>query len=92
MLPKPGTPRVERSETRGSSHKNNLPDTCCHLIHAKEQEKALKFWSSNLNLPASKFKIIDDKIKNSAYGVCHIYLSDVLLRRVIDEINRIIIN
>ena len=80
-------------EKKDLFRKKLLIDKSIHLIHTTKKEKeVIKYWSKRLNLPKSKFKCFDDKMKTSDYGVCHIYISDVLLRRVIDLIIEKIIN
>ena len=59
-----------------------------HLLHFQEsKEKVINYWSRKLKLPKDKFKCFNDERKTSLFGVCHIYISDVLLRRVIDLIH-----
>jgi len=70
---------------------NDLPDKTCHIIHSQDKLKAMNYWQNKLGLDKSKFSYIDDNNKTSLYGVCHVYLSDVLLRRVVDEINEFIL-
>jgi hypothetical protein len=65
--------------------KSSLIDKTIHILHHLESnDEAIRHWSAELGLPANKFKCFDDKTKTSPFGVCHIYISDVLLRRVID--------
>ncbi len=71
---------------------NILPHGSCHIIHSFDSTNALNYWGKHLNLEKLKFKIINDHYNNSKFGVCHVYLSDVLLRRVVDELNEYIIN
>jgi hypothetical protein len=67
--------------------KEKLPGRSLQLIHFIGKEKeVIDFWSKKLKLPRSKFKCFNDKRKTTKYGVCHIYISDVLLRRIIDLI------
>jgi len=40
-----------------------------------------------LGIPVEKIRYHDDDVKTSTYGVCHIYIGDVILRRVVDEIS-----
>jgi hypothetical protein len=62
-----------------------LPDGCLHILHhTSSNDAAILFWSTKLNLPERKFRCFNDKTLSSKYGVCHLYLSDVLLRRVAD--------
>jgi len=67
--------------------KHKLSAGCFHIIHAKEITTAIQYWSESLSLPEPMFKLFHDVNKTSRYGVCHFYLSDVLLRRVVDELN-----
>ena len=65
--------------------KVDLINKSVHLLHHTEQDdKVIDYWSNELNIPKIKFKCFDDKLKTSKFGVCHVYISDVLLRRVID--------
>jgi hypothetical protein len=57
------------------------------LHHTKTDQEVINYWSKKLTLPKNKFRCYDDKSKTSDFGVCHIYISDVLLRRVIDLIH-----
>ncbi|MFH1409497.1 MAG: hypothetical protein ABIH34_06305 [Nanoarchaeota archaeon] len=66
---------------------SRLINKSCHLIHFKlTEKKVIEYWSEKLKLPEEKFKCFEDKNKTSLFGVCHIYISDVLLRRVVDLI------
>lgn len=68
--------------------KEKLIDKSINLLHhLKHGDKVIDYWSKKLDLPKSKFKCFDDERKTSSFGVCHIYISDVLLRRVIDLIH-----
>ena len=65
--------------------KSDLITKSVHLLHHTEPDgKVIEYWSNVLDIPKNKFKCFDDKLKTSKYGVCHVYISDVLLRRVID--------
>lgn len=65
--------------------KSDLIAKSVHLLHHTElDEDVIAYWSNQLDIPRIKFKCFDDKLKTSKYGVCHVYISDVLLRRVID--------
>ncbi|MBT3984861.1 hypothetical protein HOD38_02955 [archaeon] len=67
---------------------SNLKREAIHLLHHnKSDSEVINYWSRNLNLPKKLFKCFEDKNKTSDYGVCHVYVSDVLLRRVIDLIH-----
>lgn len=68
--------------------RKNISNTGVNILHAKETESAVRaFWSNELSIPIEKIRYYDDKVKTSKYGVCHIYISDVLLRRVVDEVS-----
>jgi hypothetical protein len=70
--------------------KTQLREKSIHLLHHnKSDSEVINYWSKNLNLPKKLFKCFEDKNKTSDYGVCHVYVSDVLLRRVIDLIHEI---
>jgi len=79
---------LDELEKNNLFKKSNLIDKSIHLLHHTESEdKVIDYWSEKLNLPKNKFKCFDDKTKTSSFGVCHVYISDVLLRRVIDVIH-----
>jgi len=68
--------------------KSDLINKSVHLLHyIKSKDEVIDYWSKKLNLSKNKFKCFDDKTKTSLFGVCHVYISDVLLRRVIDIIH-----
>ena len=67
--------------------KNAFPDASLHIIHATDKKGPLNYWSRQLLLPLSKFKYFKDSRQTSQFGVCHVYFSDVLLRRVVDELS-----
>ena len=78
-------------ENAGFLNVSEIPDSAFHLLHFKKSEDNVKeYWSNNLGLPKEKFKCFNDKNKTSDFGVCHLYLSDVLLRRTIDLIQEYI--
>ena len=65
--------------------KTDLIDKSIHLLHFKEPEKkVIDYWSNKLDIDKSKFKCFHDEKKTTNFGVCHVYVSDVLLRRIID--------
>lgn len=69
----------------------NLPNKSFYIIHSKRgKQDVLHFWSKALGLNEEKFRFTKGEPKNSDYGVCHFYLSDVLLRRFIDLLNNYI--
>ncbi len=72
--------------------KTKIIDKSIHLLHNTcSEEEAINYWSEKLDLPKNKFKCFDDKQKTSIFGVCHVYISDVLLRRIIDLLQEYII-
>lgn len=65
--------------------KENLRKKSIYLMHFQNEESAvIGHWSKKLDLPVSKFRCIETTDKTRDYGICHVYISDVLLRRVID--------
>lgn len=68
--------------------KEEIIDKSIHLMHhTKSDEEVIKYWSNKLNLPEKKFKCFKAKPGRNAFGVCHVFISNVLLRRVIDVIH-----
>ncbi|MBI4453280.1 hypothetical protein HY636_01430 [Candidatus Woesearchaeota archaeon] len=68
-------------------------DKSIHLLHFKKDDNVvIDYWAKELNLSTGKFKCFNDKSKTTDYGVCHVYISNVLLRRVIDLIQEYILN
>lgn len=57
-------------------------------------EKLLNVWKHELKVTPNKFYMSPkyDENKKTEYGVCHIFISDVLLRRVMDEVAQFIFN
>ena len=79
---------LEELDKNNIFKKSSLIDKSIHLLHYTESKnKVVDYWSKKLNLPKRKFKCFDDKSKTSPFGVCHVYISDVLLRRIIDLIH-----
>ncbi|MBU0980924.1 MAG: hypothetical protein KJ709_09045, partial [Nanoarchaeota archaeon] len=69
-------------------HTIDLIDKSVHLLHfTLPYKKVIEYWSNKLNLNKNKFKCFHDEKRTSPYGVCHIYISDVLLRRIVDLIH-----
>jgi ribosomal protein L22 len=65
--------------------RENLKEKSIYIMHyQKEESTVLKHWSRKLEFPLSKFRCIETVDKTRDYGICHVYVSDVLLRRVID--------
>ncbi len=68
--------------------KSNIINKSIHLLHyTKSESEVTDFWSKKINLDKNKFKCFDDQRKTSNFGVCHVYISDVLLRRIVDLIH-----
>ena len=79
---------LEELDKNSIYKKSDLIDKSIHLLHHTKNESAvIKYWSTKLKLPKNKFKCFNDENKTSPFGVCHVYISDVLLRRVIDLIH-----
>ncbi len=65
----------------------DLNKRAINLFHHKNSnKKVINYWSKNLDLPGDKFICYNHQKKTSPFGVCHVYISDVLLRRVVDLI------
>lgn len=78
----------------GLLSKNSLPDNSIEIMHFSGDKKSVvNYWKRHLDLPASKIKVKSYKhqFKKSEYGVCHVYLTDVLLRRIVDLVHEEII-
>lgn len=73
-------------ETKLFFRKDIVDKSTYILHHKKSNQEAINYWSDKLNIPKSKFKCFEREKRTKDYGVCHIYISDVLLRRVIDLI------
>jgi hypothetical protein len=71
--------------------KEQLSNTGVNILHAKKDElETREFWAKGLAIPLEKIKYYKTSERTSEFGVCHIYISDVLLRRVFDEINEFV--
>lgn len=70
--------------------KNKIPDKGIRIRRSSKHDdkKLLSFWMKYLNLPESKFYFSPkpDGLKKAKNGVCHIYISNMILRRVIDRL------
>jgi len=70
--------------------KFNIPDKSLKIGRSSlhDDKYLLNFWSKKLELPKFKFHLPlkKDELKKAKYGVCHLYISNVLLRRVTDKI------
>jgi len=69
---------------------HELPNGCLKISRSdpRRDRELLDYWSRELGVPACKFYLPPkpDEIKHAKFGVCHIYISNVLLRLVIDAI------
>ncbi len=76
---------LEELRHQGLVQHHDFKPGCFHLLHfsASEQE-VIRYWAKELSLPEGYFKTFNDQSKTTKNGVCHLYLSDVLLRRIID--------
>jgi len=56
--------------------------------------KLIEYWKKELQVSDEKFYMAPkyDENKKTEFGVCHIFISDVLLRRTIDELSIDILN
>ena len=82
---------LDQLEQNDLFQKRDLIDKSLHLLHfTKSNDEVIRYWSKSLGLPKSRFKCFDMERKTKPYGVCHVYISDVLLRRVIDLIHEFI--
>jgi len=77
-------------ETYNFVKRSNLTKNSIRIRYGNEhnREKLLKYWSKKLNVKRNIIYISQtpDPIKKSEFGTCDIYLSNIILRRVIDEI------
>jgi len=84
---------LNQLEEQNIFKKKFLINKSVHLIHAKESdEKVIFYWSKKLKISRSKFKCFRSERRTTKYGVCHVYISDVLLRRILDLLIEKIIN
>jgi len=71
--------------------RNNISKHSVKLARSSKHDdiKLLKFWMKELKLSKDKFYMAPkpDETKKAENGVCHIFISDVLLRRVMDELS-----
>ncbi|HLD87661.1 MAG TPA: hypothetical protein VJB12_06405, partial [Candidatus Nanoarchaeia archaeon] len=76
---------LEELENTGLLQIPSLKKGSLHLLHhTSTDEDVVRYWSKQLELPKKLFRTFDDKTKTTPFGVCHVYISDVLLRRVVD--------
>ncbi|MBM3199387.1 hypothetical protein FJZ53_00505 [Candidatus Woesearchaeota archaeon] len=81
---------IEELDTSRILKKEDYPKKCFQIFHSSNERNVVKnYWSTNLDFDVNKFEVINCKssLKKSDTGICHLYISDVLLRRVVDEIN-----
>jgi hypothetical protein len=79
---------IKELEEKKLFHSEQLSPKSCHLLHfTGKEEQVISYWSRKLELSRDKFKCFSAEKRTSIYGVCHIYLSDALLRRIIDLTN-----
>ena len=65
--------------------RSELIKNSCYVMHHKVSNlKVINYWSKMLNIRKYKFKCFISEKQTSKYGVCHVYISDVLLRRIVD--------
>ncbi|MFH1649644.1 MAG: hypothetical protein ABIA93_03780 [Candidatus Woesearchaeota archaeon] len=58
-----------------------------HLLHFKDKESAVvTWWAKQLSLSPNYFRCFESEKRTTSKGVCHLYISDVLLRRVVDAL------
>jgi hypothetical protein len=79
---------LSESDNSNLFKKSSLIDKSIHIMHhTKPNEEAVKYWSDMLRLPLAIFKCFKAKPGRNPFGVCHVYISNVLLRKVIDMIH-----
>jgi len=86
---------IEELDKSDLIKKEDYPKKCFQIMHSYGKEKEIKYyWAEALDFDKSKFNVMNNKhaLRKSKHGVCHLYISDVLLRRVVDEINRYVMN
>jgi hypothetical protein len=65
--------------------RKQIADKTIYIMHHQNKDAAaIAYWSEKLQIPRSKFRCISTEKRTRAYGICHVYLSDLLLRRIID--------
>ena len=76
--------------------REHIPIRSIKIARSKSHndKELLEFWKNELKVTSDKFYMAPkyDENKKTKYGVCHIFISDVLLRRVMDEIAEFIFN
>lgn len=70
--------------------KEKIPDRSFQILHwFSTPREVVNYWSNKLNVPKEKINPYNDKnsLKRTKFGTCHFYITDVLLRRIIDIIS-----
>ena len=70
--------------------KAKWPGKCFQIANAYGPEEEIrKYWSKSLEIKTDKFfiKRYKHELRKSYFGICHIVIGNVLLRRIIDLIN-----
>lgn len=87
---------LEELEKSKLFSKKDLSPKSIHILHSNGPKKIVeKYWSQQLNMSRSLINIGKNEknpLKKSKYEVCHVYISNVLLRLLIDKLNERIIN
>ena len=79
---------LEELEKSNLFKRSDLIDKSLHLLHHQDSDKkVIEYWSKCLHLPKKKFKCFNDERKTTPSGTCHVYISDVLLRRILDLVH-----
>lgn len=84
---------IKELDKSGLLTKDKWPGKCFQIANAYGDEKeVIKYWSKALNVNINKFfiKRYKHELRKSYFGICHIVVGDVLLRRIIDLINEFI--
>lgn len=73
--------------------KDNLKAGTIQIMHSTgPPQKVVNYWQKNLRVKKEAIKIVNDSDKRNYFGICHLYISDVLLRRVVDVLNETLFN
>ncbi len=64
----------------------DLPVGAVQIFVKDPSEKVEQYWRAKLNVSPEQIRLFEKSNATSPTGICHIYVSDVLLRRVIDLI------
>jgi len=74
--------------------RDKYPDRCFQIMNSNGNKKEIvKYWSKHLGFEPDKFlvKRYKHELRKSYFGICHITIGDVFLRRIIDLLNEFII-